>query len=251
MSYFGPYFGVSGGSVAPAPDGPGTQPARLAVGYCTDEDVALVAGDDFGALASRALKRAEASDGVFPAGLSWELRSESVDFAAQGVGANSVVLLYAPAANFGRVGTGEALAVNSASGGSAYLRRLGEAPGVGQPPGPPAGLAGVRFACFTFAPQIDRASFQANRHCGIDPAQAGRAPADLTDLRELKDWTVLTVLRWAYAAQPKTEGSDFSAKLGLICAELADVTGRLQVRWGPGGRSEAPSGPRSARVRRG
>lgn len=251
MPYFGPYFGVSGAGPPPAPDGPGTQPARLAVGYCTDEDIALVAGEDFGALASRSTARAAASDGVFPAGLSWELRSASVDFAAQGVGANSVVLLFAPSANFGRVGTGEAFAVNSASAGSAYLRRLGEAPGIGQPPGPAAGLTDVRFACYTFAAQIDRASFQANRLCGIDPAQSGRHPGDLTDLRELRDWTVLTVLRWAYAAQPKTEGSDFSVKLGLICAELAEVAGRLQVRWGPGGRSEAPSGPRSARVRRG
>lgn len=251
MPYFGPYFGVAAGTTVAIPAGPGTQPARLSTVYATDEDVALVAGDDFGALAARSLKLGEGDDGVFALNRPWQIDSSAVNFAAQGVAARHVLLLYEPAASFGRIATGEAFAVQAVSGGSCYLRRLGEAPGVGQPAAPAEGLVGVRFACLTFRSQIDRASYLANRLCGIDPAEPGRGPTDVTDLRELRDWTVLTVLKWAYSSMPKAENSDFATKLGLVSIELNQVEARLRVRWGPDGKSEAPTGPTHARVRRG
>lgn len=240
-------YDPSGGGDQPAD---GTQPERLETVYATDEDVALIAGDDYGALATRSLKLAEGDDGIFEPSQPWQLDSASVDFEGQGVASRHVILLYSPAANFGRIATGEAFAVQAVDGTTAYLRRLGEAPGVGQPCAPSTGLEEVRFAVLTFRNQIDRASYLANRLCGIDPDVDGRAPTDLTDLRELRDWTVLTVLKWAYTAAPKPEGSDFATKLALIATELAQVEARLRVRWGSGGKAEPPTGPTNARVRR-
>jgi hypothetical protein len=208
-------------------------PDRLAVVYATDENVAIRASGDFAMLCPDWQKLAAGTDGAFAPGAPWTLTTPSVDFVAAGVTAQHVVLLRKPATAF--KGSGELLAVDSASGGGLVLRRLGAGPGTGQPPAPASGLVGVEFLVATLDPQIEEASFELNRRFGIDPNIAGRAPSDVYDLRDLRQACVLTVLARRYAAEARGPSGDFALKLAQITAELAEVLARLQLRWGQSG----------------
>ncbi len=206
---------------------------QLSVTYATDESIAIRASGDFAMLCPDWQKLASGVDGVFTAASPWLLSSASVDFAAAGVAAGHVVLLRKPAPVF--KGSGELLAVDSASGQGVVLRRLGAALNMGQPPGPSAGVTGVEFLLATLDPQIEEACFDLNRRFGIDPNVAGRTPGDVYDLRDLRQACVLTVLMQRYAAETRGSQGDFALKLAQVRQELSEVLARLTLRWGQSG----------------
>jgi hypothetical protein len=207
----------------------------LAQVYCTDEDIAARALDDFPVLVPHWQVQALGADGVFDPGYPWLLRSASVDFLMAKVHARQVVLLTKPAGQFRGEGTLLAVEGVSTDGSSVQLRRIGKAPGLGQPPAPAAGLTGVEFAIRTFDTQIDKASYDANKIFNIDQGDPQLTQGNLAEPRELEQWTVLTVLGRAYAARLKERREDFGIKLQEIRAELAELKGRISVRWGPRG----------------
>ena len=112
-------------------------PDQLATVYATDENIAVRASGDFTMLCPDWQKLACGTDGTFAAGAPWVLTSASVDFVGAGVTARHVVLLQKPNTVF--KGSGELLAVDSASPAGLTLRRLGAGLGVGSPPRRPSG----------------------------------------------------------------------------------------------------------------
>lgn len=208
-------------------------PAFLSTVYATDENIAIRASGDFVPLCPDWQKLAQAGDGQFAAGSPWVLTSPTVNFEAAGVTSQHVILLRRPNTVFR--GSGELLAVDSASGNSVSLRRIGNTAGGGQPPSPPGGVSGVDFLIATLDPQGEEATFDLNRRFGIDPDVAGRAPADIHDLRDLRQACVLTVLAQRYAAETRGDQGDFALKLNVVRQELAEVLARLQIRWGTSG----------------
>jgi hypothetical protein len=223
-------------------------PDVLTTVYATDENIAIRAGGDFSSLCPAWQKLAGGADGVFAAGFPWVLSSPSVNFEAAGVRAQHVVLLRKPATAFR--GSGELLAVDGAAGNAITLRRLGTPLNSGQPPAPAAGLEGVDFLIATFDPQIEEASFDLNRRLAIAPEIAGRTPADLHDLRDLRQACVLAVLGQRYAAENRGQQGDFALKLAETKRELAEVLARLQVRWGTGGADSRSTTWLSTRITR-
>lgn len=220
-------------------------PAPLAVVYCTDEDIAIRAPQDFVALCPKWQRLAFGADGGLDPG-GWVLSSATVDFEANGVAPGHVVALAKPGAFSPE---GDLFAVDSVAGKSATLRRLGRPGGGGQPPAA-AGAAGVKFEVRTYGPQIDNASYDANKFFGIDPNLASKAPDKLYEPRELRQFVALTVLRRMYAAADKVAAGDYDLKLGLVAQELTDLRGRLQLQWGPQGEGQPPNSVLGARTRR-
>jgi hypothetical protein len=208
-------------------------PNQLSTVYATDENIALRASGDFTMLTPDWQKLAHGSDGVFVAGLPWVLTSPSVSFAVAGVTAGHVAWLKKPTTAF--KGSGELLAVDSATDSGLMLRRLGNGLNLGQPPAPSGGLLGVEFHIATLDPQIEEATFDLNRHFWIDPNIAGRTPGDVYDLRDLRQACVLTVLAQRYAAETRGNQGDFALKLTQIRQELSEVLSRLALRWGTSG----------------
>ena len=206
---------------------------NLSVTYATDENIAVRASGDFVMLCPDWQKLAYGVDGVFASSTPWLLTSASVDFASAGVSAGHVVLLRKPSSLF--KGSGELLAVDSATDQGVVLRRLGAVLNTGQPPCPSSGATGVEFLIATLDPQIEEASFDLNRRFWIDPNVAGRAPGDVYDLRDLGQACVLTVLTQRYAAETRGNQGDFALKLPLVRQELSEVLDRLTLRWGQSG----------------
>lgn len=205
--------------------------------YCSDEDVALRAPGDFAQLCPRSLKYASGADGVIASGAPWTLTSSAVLGQLAALTSGMVVELttpgkVGPAAPFG---AGELLAVDSASSAGAVLRRLGEAAGVGTPPGAPSGVAGVAFNCRSLVPVIRRACFDLDRRFGVDDLITGRRTADLYDPVELAQATVLLVLSWQYEGLARDAGKDgdFWKKREAIEKELDDLIARSLVHWRP------------------
>lgn len=199
--------------------------------YASDEHVAIKATGDFIVLCPDWQKLAYAKDGAFASDDPWTLTSATVDFGAQGVKPDQLVLLTQPRSAF--KGSGELLAIDSIAGGSATLRRIGQASGVGQPPGGAAGLTGVEFTVSTLGPQIEEASYSLNQRFNLDAALPGRDPLNMRDLRNLRQATVLTVLRDRYKAECRTDKGDFPIKLRATESDLADLMGQLVIRWTP------------------
>jgi hypothetical protein len=210
-----------------------SEPDSLSTVYASDENVAVRCSGDFPILAPDWQKVAYGADGAFAPGSPWTLTSATVDFGAAGAAFGHVVALRKPASAF--KGSGELLAVETASGAALSLRRIGAKAGAGAPPAPVSGLVGVEFVVATLAPQIEEASFDLNRRFNIDPSVPGRTPADLHDLRELRQACVLTVLARRYAAETRGDRGDFALKLQQARDELSEVLARLEVRWGAGG----------------
>lgn len=148
--------------------------------YVQDEDLALRAPADFPLLCPGSQRLAAGSDGAFSASDRWTLRSATIDFAAQGVRPGQVVQLV-PATG----GSPTLLAVAGLSGAAVVLRRLGAEPGVGQPPGPPAGALGIEFLIGTLEPQLAIACEEIDRRLrrgGSDGAFLARELVLLTVL---------------------------------------------------------------------
>jgi hypothetical protein len=222
-------------------------PAALAQVYCTNEDIARRAPQDFFNLCPKFQYRAKGTDGVFLTASPWLLTSASVSFAGNGVGSNDVAALVKP----GVFSTpSELFAVDSASGGSITLRRIGEQSGVGQAPGPAAGVTGVTFEVRTFATQIENASYDCNKFFGVDPNIPCKSPTLLYDARELTMFCVLTVLRRAYIDGVKVKTDDYEMKLALVSQELDDLRSRLAVQWGTQADGNPPNSVMTTRCRR-
>jgi hypothetical protein len=238
----------------PTPTGTGftlpTAPAGyvLPTVFCSDEDVALRAGTDYPILVPPWQLMAQGTDGVFGANFPWILSSASVNFAAQGVHARQVVHL--TGASFGS--QGQLLAVDGVStdGTALNLRRLGRAPGQGQPPVPVAGLSSVAFKVVTFDPQIDMATYDVMKIANLDGYDLGLIGQTVPEPREVLMIAVLFVLRRAYAIKLKKDESDLALKLREIDREIEELRGRLVVHFGALGQGAQPSTAFMARVRR-
>jgi hypothetical protein len=203
--------------------------------YATDEDVAVRASADFTLLCPHDQVVVQGTDGALGPVSPWLLGSASVDFSSRGVVAGQVARLLRPVTAFRP--PGELLAVDRAVAGSGVvLRRLGQASGAGQSPGPDAGVGGVEFRVVTLCPQINAATSDLNRRLGVDPSLAGRRPGDLSDPRELRDAVVLAVLYRRYLDLARGDGraeGTFAAKATLFKAELDELLARLIVHWKP------------------
>lgn len=224
--------------------------------YCTDEDIAVYSPGDAAILTPASAVVAGGADGAFAPDSPWTLSSASVDFEAQGARRSMLVVLEGGTATGGGAasvfkGSGQHFAVEAAVGKTLTLRRIGFPAGVGQPPGPAGGAAGVRFAVCTLGPQIGQASDEINRRFGVDAAIAGRGPLDLADARDLELATVLTVLARQYTVNTRTGDGDFAYKLRTIRADLDAVLARLQLRWRPPGDGSAPASMFGMRIARG
>lgn len=205
-------------------------PEMLETVYATDEDVAIRASGDFAILCPAWQTLAYAADGSISTASPWSLSSASVDFVASGVIQGCVVRLTKPTTAF--KGSGDLLAVDSAVGGTATLRRVGMPLGTGKPPAPGVSLAGVEFTVATLYPQIEDASFTLNRKWGIDPSSTSRRPVDLRDVRDLREATVLTVLLRMYVAENRSDRGDFAIKIKAVQQAFDAVNARLELRWG-------------------
>lgn len=222
--------GAPGLPAAPAVAGPDAAALGLvATLYCTDEQIAVRCGPDFAALCPESQLVARGSDGSFAAADPWTLTSPSNDFGVQGVAVGSVVHLRRPTAAFG--GSGVLLGVAAIAGTSVTLRRLGLPAARGLAPAPAAGIAGVEFAVATFAPQIEEATYDLNQRYTIDAARAGRSPAGLADVRQLRRACVAMVLIDRYSDMSRPVQGEYAAKLAALKDELGELQAKLALRW--------------------
>lgn len=200
-------------------------PEKLGTVYTTDESVAIRARGDFVTLCPDWQKLAYGTDGVIDSGSPWVLTSATVNFETNGVESNHVIQLKKSGTTRA---SGDILAVDSVSGGSITLRRFGKDAGIGQPPTP---ATDIEFLISTLDPQIEEASFDLNRRFGIDPNILGKSPSYLYDMRDLRQATILILLKHSYTAEARSKDGDFWGKVLQIDQELTDVISRLQVRW--------------------
>ena len=241
---------ATAGTAFPTYGGPAIGPAALSQVYCTDEDMLIRAAQDFTNLCPRSQTLAAGADGSFTAGAPWVLTSTVTNFVNAGVAPGNIVVLTAPKSQYQTSG-GWLLAVASVSNMSVTLRRPGLLAGVGLPPAPAAGLAGVVFSVPYYGPQIDNASYDANKFFGIDINSPMKSPDKLYDARELQQFVVLTVLRRLYIAAEKTATGDYKLKLADVSCELEELKSRLQVHWGTTSQGSQPASSLfAARMRR-
>ncbi len=220
--------------------------------YCTDEDICLRAVDDFVRVAPDNNKLAAGNDGVLDFLDPWVLESASNDFESLGVKAGHIVhLRHAQTKVFGP--NGDLFAIESVSGTSATLRRVGFAAGVGKPPCPAGGISGVEFVVRTLDPQIEDISYEINEKYAILGYLPDREVSDLTDVRQLRALCVeSTLARRFLDMSEKPDGSDMYVMKSRYYAEKAAETERLiQLRWGPSGDADPPTGRYFGRCARG
>jgi hypothetical protein len=217
-------------------------PSQTSPTYCSDEDLLVHAGGDFGVLCPAWQQMAQGSDGVFLAGYPWVLRSASVNFQANSVAPNQVVWLTTPKVQY--PGGGHFLAIDSVSGNTITLRRPYKDINVGMPPAPADGLSAVTFAINTLDPQIAEASYDIKQRFAIDdnPGQGiQRSSTWIYDLQVLRVATVYTVLLERYTQETRTERGDFEKKVVRFRQKLDDAMARVQIRFGPFGNSAEPA----------
>lgn len=204
--------------------------------FATDEDVALRVPADFPLLCPRDQMFAAGTDGIFPPEDRWTLRSATVDFLAQGVTPGQVVQLLKPSTKFRA--PGEWFAVASVGPQGVTLRRKGQRPGEGEPPGPDSGLLSVEFLVATLAPQLARAGEALHRRIGFTDRLARLGVPNPDDLCMFRDAVVLTVLSQQYLAMSRSTTNPpdlFATKARLFSDELDDLLANL-ARWEPGDR---------------
>ena len=220
-------------------------PSPLAVVYATDEEVALCIPRDYASVCPVWQSLASGVDGTFEPNAPWVLTSTSVNFQTMGVGPGNVVSLDKSSVGLEK---GSLFAVDSASGGSLMLRRLGQQLGVGMPPGPLGGTSGVKFDVRTFSLQIDDASYDVNRIFGIDPDIPNRSPSQLRDLRELRRLTATMVAVRAFTENSEEKADDFARKLALLADQESRLRESVSVQWGALGLSDRPSSIKTGTV---
>jgi len=209
---------------------------RLATVYATDEHLAIRAAGDFNTLAPEDQAIASGTDGVISSGDLWTLSSTAVNFETQGLAVGNVIVLKHNTNRTAYGPSGDRFAVDSVSGSSVTLRRLGQPSGVGQPAAPVGGLSSIIFSALTFYPQIEDQSWQINRRYGIDEnSLIAKRPADLADQRDLRTLCVLMVLHSLYVAKARggnANGAEWWQKAKAIKDELDIVEARISIRWG-------------------
>jgi hypothetical protein len=216
---------ISGGIITPSFVGSGS----LSTIYCTDEQIAIRAGGDFVLLCPKWQKIAFGGDGVFSAGSPWVLSSASAAFTAAGVSPGNVIWLSKPNSAF--KGSGELFGIDSVTATTATLHRVGMASGTGLPPGV-AGVNGVEYTVLTLVPQIEDVSFWINRLWNIDPNVPGRQPTDATDLRDIRDFCVLTVITRRLVTEMQDKANNaWALKLQGYREELGIIQIRIDLRW--------------------
>ena len=206
------------------------------IAYASDEDIALRAPSDYTLLCPYDQKVVAGVDGLFTADDPWTLQSASVNFALQGLVPGHIVQLTRPVAVFRA--PGEMFAVESVKNGSVTLRRKGQISGSGQPPCSHPPCSNVEFLVTTFAPQLQRVSYELSKRYGIDDLVSGRRTSDLYDPREVREAVVLSVLHARYLDQSREAGNNpdiFAQKSRLILAELDDLLARAVLNWLPSG----------------
>ena len=201
----------------------------LATVYADDEDIAVRVGADYANLCPHDQLLAQGTDGVFLNSNQWQLSSTSNNFASQGVATGNVIRLTGPATLY--KGLGNKYAVSAVSGNAVTLRNIGQLDGIGLPPGPLAGQAGVAFVIATLGPQLEDASYQLNTQYGIDPSFQLTSPAQIYDLRQLNQATALTVVCRMLAVSTRTKDGDFARKLDVFRNDLSRALDILEVRW--------------------
>jgi len=221
-------------------------PAQLATVYATDEDIAIAAPGDYAVLAPGSQLLVEGDDGVFLAPDRWTLNSATADFSTLQVG-HVIRLLHRSAFP----GSGQFFAIGASTASSVTLRRINQVDAFGQPPGPIAGLTGVKFVAATLGPQIQSACNSINRQFNIDPNVAWRSPDYLRDIGDLKDATVTRVLLSIYNAANRDSKGDFYIKAQLLKQSLLETEGRIKLRWGPSDNPPRVSSPFTTRCARG
>lgn len=224
----------------------GNGPQSTSPLLATDEQLAIHCMGDFAVLCPQWQIFAYGQDGVFAADDPWTLTSASVDFQAQGVAAQQVVVLTQPKTQF--KGGGHLFAVDSATGNSISLRRVGWQPGQGQPPAPASGLSGVEFTIPSLSQQIDEASYRIKAQFAIDEDIYYRSSDWMYQGAEdpyrcLRDAVVFTVLSDVYESQMRdqTENGDFARKAKRYKARLGESLEKARIRWGPQGASQSPT----------
>ncbi len=212
--------------------------------YAVDEDIRVRCPGDWDELAPLDQVLASGEDGVINAASPWLLTSASTQWSSLGLAKGNVIGLTFD------VGEPRHFAVDSVSGAGVVLRRLGmKSSGQGQPP-VTADTAAIGFEVRTFAPQIEDAAYDLNRRYGINDDFPNQAAAYLYDPRELRQATVLTVLKRQYANENRAKDGDFAAKAMMFAAELDETLARLSVHFGKLGQASEPINRFSMQYRR-
>jgi hypothetical protein len=198
--------------------------------YCSDEDLCIAAPGDFGQLIPLAQTVAKAVDGVFLASAtgSWVLNSASCNFIIQAVAAGTVLQIRGPQGVFAST---DMLVVVSVDANALTLRRVGLPVGMGNPPGPAAGVTGVQFIIGTMYPQIERASYDLRKTFDLDDQVPGRQFTDMYDPRELQEACIALVLSRQYRDMARHVGKmeDFYEKSKNHQADYTRIVQRTQL----------------------
>lgn len=233
----------------------GNGPQPTSPEYVSDEHVAQYALGDYALLCPHWATLGEGSDGSFDVGAPWVLNSPTVNFGANGVQAQNVVVCKSPPTAF--PGGHHLFAVDSVSGNSCTLRRVGMPLSMGQPPSPATGLSGVTFSIPTAYNAIDNASYEIKRFLRIDEAIYWRNSQWVYEgaediYRVFRELTVLQAMAYLFAAQITggDESADWIRKLHLTQARLDYMKGQVEIRWGPFGNSAQPTNPLGTRLSR-
>lgn len=206
-----------------------SQESTVSTRFCTDEDIAVQAGDDFAVLSAKLPRIAFGTDGAITGG-AWLLTSVSVNFATNGAASNQVVHVWDK--NTFK-GGGELFAVDSASVSGLTVRWPGQASTAGQSPGGITDVGPLNFEIRTFSAQIESVSYELYQRFGIDENVLLRGPDQIYDARVLQRAAVLSVLYRRYASATRSKEGDFAGKMIQVKADLDAALSACQVRWGP------------------
>ncbi|QDV38277.1 hypothetical protein [Tautonia plasticadhaerens] len=199
--------------------------------YATDEDLALIATGDVGAVFPADQVIASGVDGSFDPSDRWTLRSESVNFPDAGLAPGHVVRLVGPPERFRPPGL--LLGVSAVSSNVVTLRRIGMGPGSGTPASPAEGISGVEFVATTLGPQLAGASRELDRLLGLDSIPLDPAGA-------LRDAVARLVLARRYAMIAGGVDDAYLGRSALLRAEFDAMARRLALGGNPLGPSPAP-----------
>lgn len=221
---------------------PNNQPISTMPVYASDELVAIRARGDYINLSAQSEQLAFGNDGQITSGSPWTLTSASVDFNAQGVQPQNIVVLKGP--NGAGMGTPRMFAVDGVSPNTLMLRMINQAPGIGQPP-TLSGATSITFTINTFASLIEDASWDLKNRYALDEMIPFHSSPWLyvgleAPFRDLRAACVLKVLIEAYSIEARTKDGDWPKKLTIFQREYQEVLERLQLRFGPFGTSQPP-----------
>jgi hypothetical protein len=219
--------------------------------FTTDEQVYLLAPEDYAMIVPQDQRLASGRDGAFAGNNRWKLTSATVNFLGQGVqpGQSVVLTVARPHSPFGT--RGDVMIVDSVASDGVTLRRPGLASGVGDPPSPDAGTTGVIFSVLTLAPQIESESYRIAQQFGISDSIRGSGTADLADPRQLAELAALRVLHWRYMATVRsTEDPVWREKGATVRTRISDLEPSVRLAWGTDPVESQSTGMHATRISR-